>query len=177
MLCNICKTDKPEPDFFPSVKRKCKDCFNAYAREWYKRFPEKAKAIAAQKRETYRERIRVSSKRYYDTHGKKRSPNYIEVNKCWVAAHKKERNASARLRYAIRSGRVLRPGRCDACNTNCTPHGHHFDYNRALEVIWLCASCHRDNHSHHPRPIKAKVLELVKAKFPTLPTDAGAFRA
>lgn len=168
MLCNTCLVDKSESEFHRTVTYKCKACINEYAREWRKRFPEKAAIREAKKREARRPRQKVLRKLYYLKHGQTRSPNYIEVNKKWRDAHREERNASARLLYAVKSGLVLRPKHCEVCNAECKPNGHHFDYGRTLDVIWLCASCHRENHSHLPREIKTKVAELVRIKFPPI---------
>jgi hypothetical protein len=47
---------------------------------------------------------------------------------------------------AIRSGRLVRPGACDVCGLACRPDSHHDDYNRPLEIRWLCESCHKKVH-------------------------------
>ena len=47
---------------------------------------------------------------------------------------------------AIRSGTILRPENCQQCGIECTPHGHHRDYARPLDVMWLCPQCHNDWH-------------------------------
>jgi hypothetical protein len=43
---------------------------------------------------------------------------------------------------AIRSGKLTRPNHCSKCGLICKPHGHHEDYKKPLEVIWLCNICH-----------------------------------
>lgn len=60
---------------------------------------------------------------------------------------RKRHNARAALRYAVRSGRLSRPRSCGRCG-RVTPkiHGHHPDYDRPLEVLWLCVRCHADEH-------------------------------
>jgi hypothetical protein len=37
----------------------------------------------------------------------------------------------------------LRPQHCSACGVECKPQGHHPDYSKPLEVVWLCRPCHR----------------------------------
>jgi hypothetical protein len=52
-------------------------------------------------------------------------------------------SACAKVGWAIRNGTLVRPGRCEDCGTRCFPDAHHEDYDRPLEVEWLCKKCHR----------------------------------
>jgi hypothetical protein len=56
-----------------------------------------------------------------------------------VAAHNK-------VARAIKSGKIIRPGRCQQCNTKGKVVGHHHDYKKPLEVAWLCQPCHKQLH-------------------------------
>lgn len=47
---------------------------------------------------------------------------------------------------ALRTGELIRPDKCELCGKHCKPHGHHKDYNKALDVMWLCSLCHRKEH-------------------------------
>lgn len=60
---------------------------------------------------------------------------------------------TATLAYneALRSGSLVRPGKCAVCRKICKPHGHHRDYAKPLRVQWLCAKCHFSVHSHRYR--------------------------
>lgn len=59
-----------------------------------------------------------------------------------------KRLAHSRLRYAVISGRLIRPKRCSKCQkTSNRIHGHHKDYTKPLDVEWLCHQCHTDEHS------------------------------
>ena len=56
----------------------------------------------------------------------------------------KER-ARGRVRDAIRHGKMVKPTVCECCKTETPAHlldGHHHDYDKPLEVRWLCRSCH-----------------------------------
>ncbi len=57
-------------------------------------------------------------------------------------------NAVAR---AIRKGKLHKPPLCQGCGEAKDLHAHHEDYRRKLDVIWLCARCHR--HNHHVRNV------------------------
>ena len=47
------------------------------------------------------------------------------------------------LKCAIERGEIIRPDNCSRCNIKSDIIGHHEDYSRPLEVIWLCYKCHR----------------------------------
>jgi hypothetical protein len=49
---------------------------------------------------------------------------------------------------ALRTGHIKHPlvGRCESCGCLRRLIGHHTDYRRALDVIWLCQSCHNLAH-------------------------------
>ena len=50
------------------------------------------------------------------------------------------------MKYAVRTGRVVR-GPCFACGATKNVHGHHEDYDKPYEVIWLCPGCHYAYHA------------------------------
>ena len=62
----------------------------------------------------------------------------------WNASHPKELWAHAALRSAIRKGLISRGG-CEVCGAEETD-GHHDDYDRPLDVRWLCRLHHRAVH-------------------------------
>ncbi len=47
---------------------------------------------------------------------------------------------------AIRSGRLVRPDFCEGCFQEKFVHGHHSDYDKYLDVDWLCIECHIELH-------------------------------
>ena len=57
------------------------------------------------------------------------------------------------LEKAIQKGKVTRKEACEFCgssgvfsNGRTAIQGHHCDYNKPLDVIWLCQRCHHDWH-------------------------------
>ena len=70
---------------------------------------------------------------------------------------------------AIRTGMLLRPKQCSKCFVipNRTIEGHHPDYSKPLEVLWLCHRCHRIAHSarspRFPEPITVREKAAHKA--------------
>jgi len=60
-----------------------------------------------------------------------------------------KRRAQSRVRWAVRTGKLVR-GPCVQCGEPKT-HGHHSDYSKPLDVVWLCAPCHRRLHAINKR--------------------------
>ena len=81
------------------------------------------------------------------------NPNYkggISKNHYHYKLIEKERyperiRARDYVRRAIKRGRLKRKA-CVSCGTNKDIHAHHKDYSKPLEVVWLCAKCHRITH-------------------------------
>jgi len=55
-------------------------------------------------------------------------------------------SARAKLRYAVKTGKIIKPVECENCSNVLPLHGHHEDYDKPLDVKWLCTICHLDAH-------------------------------
>lgn len=55
-------------------------------------------------------------------------------------------NVNARLRTAVYSGKIIKPSTCQSCGCSGVIHGHHENYDRPYDVLWLCVRCHADVH-------------------------------
>lgn len=77
---------------------------------------------------------------------KKKVSNY---HKNWRKRNRKLNNyhhlARKKLHYAIKLGKIKRKP-CSVCG-NPKSHGHHKNYDKPLEVIWLCAIHHQLVHT------------------------------
>lgn len=66
------------------------------------------------------------------------------------------RRAQAAVTYAVRSGKLPRPSGlpCDGCGGGAVLYHHHKGYAPAhqLDVVPLCAGCHRRGHAEEQRP-------------------------
>lgn len=54
--------------------------------------------------------------------------------------------ARSKLRYALLTGKILKPIACERCGDMVKLQGHHSDYSQPLAVSWLCVPCHKDIH-------------------------------
>jgi len=68
----------------------------------------------------------------------------MEANKCPT----KKGYARNIARLAELSGKITRPDCCDRCKDTVKLERHHTDYNKPLDILWLCIKCH--NQEHHP---------------------------
>lgn len=55
----------------------------------------------------------------------------------------KKKQASIKLSRAISEGMIVRADKCEDCLKESKTIGYHPDYNKPLEVNWLCNSCFR----------------------------------
>lgn len=63
----------------------------------------------------------------------------------YIKKYPEKIKASANLRYKIKIGKIKR-GKCELKDEFCSKgiiQGHHTDYSKQLEVVWLCSSHHK----------------------------------
>jgi len=92
-----------------------------------------------------------------------------EYYKNWYNENGRNRNkksvkAGTILNKAIREGKIQRLTYCQICpKIGGKISGHHYDYDKPLEAIWACPSCHRRIHSNHLEIISD--IEILKSKL------------
>lgn len=133
--CFKCNVEKPLTEFYTHPKMKdgylgkCKEC---------------NKKDATEHRWKNVEKIReYDNSRSGLPHRKKLREEYGKQFKTLFPLRYKAHNL---LSNAVRGSRVIKPILCETCRKEKPLEGHHDDYNKPLDVRWLCKSCHRCLH-------------------------------
>lgn len=134
-ICFKCHTEKPLTEFYKHSEMKdgylgkCKGC---------------NKKDATEHRWKNVEKIRE-----YDN-GRSRLPHRRKMREEYCKQFRGlfplKYQAYSLLSSAICCGRVTKPILCETCHKEKPLEGHHDDYNKPLDVRWLCRCCHRCLH-------------------------------
>lgn len=76
---------------------------------------------------------------------RKQSPEYKAYKKRWRAENQHKQQAHTAVARALRDGALVRKP-CQHCS-DPRSKAHHPDYDKPLDVVWLCDDCHRTEHS------------------------------
>ncbi len=57
--------------------------------------------------------------------------------------------ALAKMHYALKTGRISKK-QCEKCGSTTMVEGHHTDYSKPLDVVWLCRTHHKEAHGKKP---------------------------
>lgn len=145
--CTRCGIEKEEIEFQKRSASKdgltsaCRDCLRNY---------DKSRAMLPH---------RVSARRNYmatergrESHRKASRKYYITSNdvaresaRKWVEENPKKRRVHGIVSYALRIGH-LKKMPCVVCGDGKS-HAHHCDYDKPLDVMWLCALHHAEWHA------------------------------
>lgn len=120
---------------------KCKECVNAESKvrlDNKKLNPEWVVAEAKRCREKQRKALANGTAT--------KIPKLAQqvFGRAWVERNRKKRSAQQAIQNAVRDGRAVK-GPCEKCGS-LDSEGHHEDYSKPLEVIWLCPKHHGERH-------------------------------
>jgi DNA-binding transcriptional regulator YiaG len=88
----------------------------------------------------YREAERASSRRHYWKHRAEKIAAVMIAQKTIAG------RARSLFQRAMLRGEITRPETCSRCGARGRIHGHHTDYSKPLDVVWLCSLCHGEAH-------------------------------
>lgn len=145
--CKSCGLAKDLSDFRPDTRmvdghyNQCRECQRIYNREYRARNQEAVRAASRDR----------ANKRYWDSKETKpvlyadRKEVVKKSVKAWAAKNHEKTTAHSRLNMAVKRGDILKQP-CRDCGSARRVSGHHEDYSRALDVIWLCPKHHGERH-------------------------------
>lgn len=134
MRCNYCVQEKPEDGFYKSNRTKCKDCIKAAVRDHRQANLERVRAY---------DRMRASQPH--------RMANNFAQSQGWRQEFPNRRRAQGQVQHALRAGRLTKQP-CWVCGEKAV--AHHPDYDRPLDVVWLCQPHHKQAHALVPSPAR-----------------------
>lgn len=173
MHCKACNSTKTPGDFYSCNKTRCKECIKAGANAYRQANLEKVRSydrmrgsqahrVAARKEYAQTPQgkaafARAGKKYYNDGAGKEARKRFLQSEKGRASrreSHLKDREKhpdrhQARVSFgnAVRDGRVIPWPVCAIPECCGKPHGHHPDYSRPLDVVWLCDKHHKEAHA------------------------------
>ena len=101
--------------------------------------------IAIERRRNKTDEVRRCGRNHIKRWRKRNRKRSREIDKRARKKHPERQVARLALFKAIAKGKITRPEFCSRCD-NKKPQGHHPDYDKPLEVIWLCIDCHYKEH-------------------------------
>jgi len=115
----------------------------AYNKEYY------MCAVAKEARKRWVKANPEKVKRHKENDYKHNRERYIERNAEYSKNNRLVRRAHSRIYFLVKNKRIEKPTVCSLCGKNEDKiQGHHEDYSKPLEVIWVCVKCHRAIHSN-----------------------------
>ncbi len=144
--CFKCLTVKPLCEFYKHSAmgdghlNKCKECTKADVKQHRANNLSKVRAY---------DRMRNSLPHRAAERAKyQKTDKYFEIHrssvKRWVEKHPERKKATNAVNNAVRDGR-LKKHPCWVCGEKAV--AHHPDYERPLDVVWLCQAHHKQAHA------------------------------
>lgn len=144
MKCKVCGCEDGDA-FYSSIRTHCKLHWAERVRENRRMNVEHYKSYE-KKRAMRPDRVKARAE-YENTPAGKAARD--RAKRSYITRNPAKRAAHVILGNAVRDGRVEKKYSCEKCGTSSGRiHGHHEDYTRPLDVIWLCAACHSERHKY-----------------------------
>lgn len=153
-ICFKCGKEKDLSEFYKHKQMgdghlgKCKSCTKIDSKIRAEK-PENINSVKETKRLWARSCKGVETTKKYLSTGKGKLCSTV-AKKIYEEANPKKASAHRMVNNAVKYGMLKKPTFCEQCNKeNKIIHGHHSDYNKPLDVDWLCPSCHSEWHRNN----------------------------
>jgi hypothetical protein len=127
MRCKTCMQDKEASAFYVSNPTRCKECVKEAARK-----------NRLDRIDYYRAYDRLRAAQPH------RMANNFAQSQEWRQQYPNRRRAQGQVQHALRDGRIKKQP-CWVCGSSAV--AHHPDYDRPLDVVWLCQPHHKQAHA------------------------------
>jgi len=133
-VCSRCKIEKDIERFCDRKTSRdgkngeCRDCVRDYNKVYRHKNKTLVKARIIKYRANNRDKV-------------------VDYKKKYRASNPEKEKALKAVYRATKKGVITRPDKCEMCN-KLTKYidAHHGDYNKPLDVVWLCKKCHKEVH-------------------------------
>lgn len=146
--CFKCGTEKPRGEFYAHPQMadgllgKCKECAKTDVRSNRAANADYYKAYEKQRANLPR---RIAGRKKYAASESGREAAR-QARSRWEMENQHKRAAHFAVGNAVRDGRLKKPPYCTVCGRFGRVYGHHHDYDKPLDVQWVCAKCHAAEH-------------------------------
>jgi hypothetical protein len=159
--CSRCKEYKPASCFQVCSRRSNKRLLNSNCKKCKYEYEKSPAGRAAKLRYQSSKKYLITRKEYYNKSesnrklqartAKRLSLIYPEIFKARGAIH-----------WRIQHGTIVRPVTCSMQNDRCNGpiEAHHHDYNKPLDVVWVCRHHHRKIHNRLSNYEKAEMAAM-----------------
>lgn len=133
--CFKCGVEKEIAEFYVHKAmsdgrlNKCKECTKSDVKKHYREAIDRIKAYDIERNKT-----------------KERKEMQGRMSRTARTKYPIKFGARAIVGNAVRDGRITKPTSCQTCGKQKQLDGHHSDYAKPLDVMWLCRQCHNDWH-------------------------------
>lgn len=163
--CSKCKELKDPTQFYRNRKNPdgrqyaCKECKSAVCRQWReknkkhiaktnRKYLENNRLACNRRNNEYRKKNRERAAEWFQNYRENNRETLAEKQRAYYQENKQKVFARAAVSEAIRKGELTPPKTCSLETLEC--HGrieaHHDDYNKPLDVKWLCTTHHNAWH-------------------------------
>jgi hypothetical protein len=173
--CFKCGKVKPYTEFYKHPQmadghlNKCKVCNRKDAKEHREKNIERVREYD-RKRGSLPHRVEAREEYSKTEKGK---ASLSKARKRYLDSNPDKRAAHVILGNAIRDGRIIKLP-CECCSSTDRIHGHHEDYTKPIDVIWLCPRHHAALHKlkkgdvEYAEDLSKAVLEKINWTNPAL---------